>query len=491
MLGDISNYSPAVLATLASPGRAAAKQLSNARVDSLPSGRFPRSGVLHETRCSSDAVELSASSSSSPSRAHNRSSSPFFTTTHLEAFDASSSPAPPCLGSKLPPSSPILRLQSLSSLPPSSPAFVETTPAHDEFRPASPFAREDTATIQDEPLALSLDCGTVLYFGRKAKKAIARPPRSSSPGFSPSDRAIPVLLPRSAKNASRIHCSARIVDRRRGNKVTLEVRVTGQNGMKIDGKRWKVGEVARFKVERGRQVELSFWGWDAIVTVAANDKNEAEPSVRASSPVNSDDDRGDDEFGGARTTNPAATKRRRVAPSPAPSCPSEADSLLQAPLPSLASIRARALADSPSFDLAGLLASTIVFHPRSTVGVDELVRALLKESGQGMWSVLSDERDEVERLKDSREGEERAVEAWSDVCQAVLASERMFGMIDNTGLKDASGHPLPPYYYYIPDLDPSPSRVEALEPFVKRVRGARTAKPVRYFWAKPSLKKNK
>jgi hypothetical protein len=38
---------------------------------------------------------------------------------------------------------------------------------------------------------------------------------------------------------------------------------------------------------------------------------------------------------------------------------------------------------------------------------------------------------------------------------------------------------------------PSASRVEALEPFVKRVRGARTSKPVRYFWAKPSLRKNR
>jgi hypothetical protein len=58
-------------------------------------------------------------------------------------------------------------------------------------------------------------------------------------------------------------------------------------------------------------------------------------------------------------------------------------------------------------------------------------------------------------------------------------------------LQDASGRPLPPYYFYIPDQDPSPDRVAALEPFVKRVRGARTKKQARYFWAKPSLKRNR
>lgn len=57
--------------------------------------------------------------------------------------------------------------------------------------------------------------------------------------------------------------------------------------------------------------------------------------------------------------------------------------------------------------------------------------------------------------------------------------------------QDASGRPLPPYYFYIPDQDPSSDRVAALEPFVKRVRGARTKKQARYFWAKPSLKRNR
>ncbi|GAA5870614.1 hypothetical protein JCM16303_001535 [Sporobolomyces ruberrimus] len=458
MLGDISNH-------CSSPATASKRSL--ATVESQTLGLQKQFPV--------------ASSSSSPSNL-NWSSSPFFATTRLDAYHASSSPAP---ANKLL-STPTKRANLLASLPPSSPSFALSSSA--DFEQLDVVSEEDPATVQQEDsVNIRLEGGTVLYFGRKAKKAI---PRTRSPGYNPTEQSVPILLPKSAKNASRIHCSARIVKSKKSeavaaNKFTVEVRVTGQNGMKIDGKLWKAGSLARLTVESGRELELSFWGWDANVTVVGTNKRSTKrdeaTGLKRSTPASSSLDSLSEDDGEIEQRGPP--KRSRMA-SPALSTTS-LSSLASPPALSFAATRARSLASSTSLDLPGLLASAIVFHPRSTVGVDELVRALLKESGPQLWQVLSDDREEVEKLKETPRGEAEAVRAWTPVCQEVLREERMFGMIDNTGLKDAAGRPLPPYYYYVPDLDSSRSRVEALEPFVKRVRGARTSKPIRYFWAKP------
>ncbi|GAA5959057.1 hypothetical protein JCM3765_006325 [Sporobolomyces pararoseus] len=472
MLGDISNQHQA---SLGSP-RAFSKQ------------------SLQETA----SKGLASSSSSSPSRL-NGSSSPFFSNSRLDAFHASSSPGP--TSSKLL-STPTKRQNLPASLPPSSPSFG-LGQEDEELDLSSPRQQQQQQALSSEELpeeefstvALRLETNTVLYFGRKAKKAIPRVQRS--PGFNPSERSIPILLPKSAKNASRIHCSARIVKHQQTTsksggkgkgKVTIEVRVTGQNGMRIDGKLWKAGSLARLTVENGRELEFSFWGWNANVTVVAPSSSsssrkgidEAQSSSSSKRPRMT---REDDSESQEEEDDRAGPSKRSRQTSPTTSLSSL--SSFSPPALSPAAIRARSLASSPELDLPGLLASTIVFHPRSTVGVDELVRALLKESGQQLWQVLSEDREEVEKLKQTSRGEEDAVRVWIPVCQEVLKSERMFGVIDNTGLKDAAGRPLPPYYYYVPDLDQSRSRVEALEPFVKRVRGARTSKPIRYFWAKP------
>ncbi|GAA5976729.1 hypothetical protein JCM5350_006734 [Sporobolomyces pararoseus] len=470
--------------------------ISNQRQASLSSPRALSKQTLERTA----SKDLASSSSSSPSRL-NGSSSPFFSNSRLDAFHASSSPGP--TSSKLL-STPTKRSNLLASLPPSSPSFG-LGQEDEELDLSSPRQQQQQssnglpAEEESSSVALRLETNTVLYFGRKAKKAIPRVQRS--PGFNPSERSIPILLPKSAKNASRIHCSARIVKYKQTvsksggkgkGKVTIEVRVTGQNGMRIDGKLWKAGSLARLTVENGRELEFSFWGWDANVTVVAPSTssssssskrkaiNEAEQSSALKRPRTTmeDDSESQEEEDGR-----AGSSKRSRQTSPTTSLSSLSSS--SPPALSPAAIRARSLASSPELDLPGLLASTIVFHPRSTVGVDELVRALLKESGQQLWQVLSEDREEVEKLKQTNRGEEDAVKVWIPVCQEVLKSERMFGVIDNTGLKDAAGRPLPPYYYYIPDLDQSRSRVEALEPFVKRVRGARTSKPIRYFWAKP------
>ncbi|GAA5921530.1 hypothetical protein JCM1841_000554 [Sporobolomyces salmonicolor] len=485
MLADISNCPSSISAAPSSPAgyHHASASLPNKR-------RLPTSEADGALPSRLKIKRNLSSSSSSPAR---RASSPFFANTRLDAYHASSSPSSSRLN--------LTPKKRFASLPPSSPSFGLSSSTALELASDAPDG------AQSEPLTLRLERGTVLYFGRKAKKAI---PRAPSPGFNRVERALPILLPKSAKNASRIHCSARIVpdgDDHVEGKVAVEIRVTGQNGMKVDGKLWRAGSVARLEVEPATKMMLSFWGWDAEVIVAESeapleeaDDEDAFGSFRASSPASSalnslfdDEDSHDDDE--AEEHSRRAPRPRAAPSSPAGTLSSLSSSpiLASVPLPSSspsAASRAFSLASSLSLDLPGLLASSIVFHPRSTVGVDELVRALLKETGS-MWDVLSTDAAEVERLKETRDGEQQAVEAWKDVVEDVLKDEKMFGMIDNTGLKDAAGQPLAPYYYYIPDLDPSPSRVEALEPFVKRVRGARTAKPVRYFWAKPSLRKNR
>lgn len=371
----------------------------------------------------------------------------------------------------------------------------------------------------------------MLYFGRKARKAL---PRHRGLLGEQDDTHVPVILPRTAKNASRIHCSARIVDRLVEREAfVIEVRVTGQNGMKVDGKVRRNGSIVRVEKRAGAVLKLSFWGWSAKVIVAESEVglDDAEESdLESLSPVteSADESGPAPEEVGEDAQRPS--KARRRAPSPALSFRSDDHGLspepeLSAPaapssrassvalVPSAAALAAANLAHSLGLDLPGLIASAIVFHARSTVAATEVVHGLLTET-RSMWTILTSDEEELERLKDSPKGEQRAVEAWREVVEETLAREDMFGMIDNSGLKasrarslgmrppypdffirtglqDASGRPLPPYYFYIPDQDPSADRVAALEPFVKRVRGARTKKQARYFWAKPSLKRNR
>ncbi|BGP05594.1 hypothetical protein JCM10049v2_001400 [Rhodotorula toruloides] len=457
--------------------------------------------------------QFSSTSSSSPAPGAG-SSSPFFQRSHLDTFYAPTSPTSSTYEKH--PLSPVRPAPSnaCTSLPPSSPSFgLSSATALDKLvKVSSVLASEAPAASAEQksdpgleaPRVVHLERDTVLYFGRKAKKALPRSPLQHGANRLTH---VPIMLPKSAKNASRIHCSARIVSAPSSSpRVQVEIRVTGQNGMKVDGKVRRDGSVVRLEKRAGESVKLRFWGWDAQLVVAESEaemrseegsdgelgdlpseveeeevdtstcsKRRSRPASRAASPALSfySDDHG-------LSPQQRPTHLPTSSPlSPPPSLPSFT--------PSASSARAASLTRSLNLDLPGLVASSIVFHSRSTVAVDEIIHALLRETGS-MWDVLS---DQVEELKDTEEGERRAVEAWRGEVETVLDEEEMFGKIDNTGLKDASGHPLPPYYFYIPDSDPSPDRVAALEPFVKRVRGARTKKQARYFWAKPSLRRNR
>ncbi|GAA6033412.1 hypothetical protein JCM8097_006738 [Rhodosporidiobolus ruineniae] len=522
MLSDISNRSvqaavpPAASSALSAssssaPNNANKRALLSSEADALPSK------LLKRTLASS-----STSSSSSPAP-----SSPFFRNSRLDAFDAPSSPVG--LGSSkssLPPSSPsFLRLGAASSLEKLASATDESeelaAPSSAQPQPL-PQKKHRAVVVADAdsdlPRVLHLERGTVLYFGRKAKKAIPRPSATS-----PSKKTyIPVLLPKSAKNASRLHASARILPVLLGEEqhevLTVEMRVTGMNGLKVDGKLYRAGETPRWTVAPGKRMELAFWGCPRMELVVAEsevDLGSATDEDDENDVVSEASDRESDEDVVGRAGAASSSRGRASSPAysllydaglsplavssalPSLSSLSSAASSSSTPsyspaprLPSASTAHAESLVSSLNLDLPGLIASAIVFHPRATVAVDEVIRALLRETG-GMWSVLELGEEETERAKESVEMEDRAVAAWRELVEDVLDEEEMFGRIDNTGLKDASGQPIPPAYYYIPDQDSSPERVAALEPFVKRVRGARAKGGVRYFWAKPSLKKNR
>ncbi|GAA6053727.1 hypothetical protein JCM3770_003186 [Rhodotorula araucariae] len=497
MLSDVTNRPPAAPPADAANGASSAnnkRPLSlSSEDDAVQPAKLPYRRDLAAT-----------ASSSSPRGA--ASSSPFFQRTQLDAFNLPTSPLSTSADKHALPTSPIQRFSSLASLPPSSPSFglsrstSSSTAALDGLvaaasgataaLPAAPTSPRDPGL--ETPRVWHLERGAILYFGRKARKALPRARDSA--------QHIPVVLPKAAKNASRIHCSVRIVSRAEqelDGSLEVEVRVTGQNGMKVDGKVKKNGSVVVVEKKAGASLRLKFWGWDAKVVVAESevslDDEDDERSVftqRRAAPAYLDDEYA-----------PLSRRSRSVSRASSPAYNYSNDhglspDLAPVPLPALsrpsssgASTRARALVTSLNLDLAGLVASAIVFHARSTVAVHEVIRALLKETG-GMWAVLSDREDVVDARRDTPAGEDDAVAAWRAVVEEVLAREAMFGMIDNAGLKDASGHPIPPHYFYIPDQDPSPERVAALEPFVKRVRGARS-KAARYFWAKPSLRKNR
>ncbi|ORY90818.1 hypothetical protein BCR35DRAFT_299406 [Leucosporidium creatinivorum] len=421
-------------------------------------------------------------SSSSPVAA-GRSSSPFgFTNSRLAPYDAPTSPSFSKLSTSPAPN-------NFSSLPPSSPSFARSADLLE-----SVVAAPEVAAVEDddddEPLVLRLERGTMMQFGRKAKQRALPCPEAT----------LPIALPKSAKNASRLHCTVKI--KPSTSKIVVEIRVIGQNGMKIDGKLWRAGSVAVLLVEAGAKVDLDFWGWSSVVIVAESEKKKRErtvstraPVIRMSSPASSAynslfDDTGDLSLPEELLPVASSSSSSRAIPASPTHSDHSALSELSSPAHASAALpesRAEVLLGTLGLDLPGLVASQIVFSPRSTVGVEEVIKGLLREVG-GMWNVLKDDKGSEDQ---SEEREDRAVEEWWDVVECVLREQPFFGCIDNAGLKDAAGHPLPPVYFYIPDADPSASRVEALEPFVKRVRGARTSKPVRYFWAKPSLRKNR
>lgn len=454
-----------------------------------------------------------------------------------------------------------------------------------------------------ERATLRFGLGQRIRFGRKVKtKSITATTLSISTtgglhddGAGSTRELITIRLPKSAKYASRLHCTlhavpavvsapsappssatlTRNVDDTttdRADNFSLVVKVLGQNGMKIDGVVFAKGTEKRIESlglkenAAGTKVELEFWGWGMSIILGGGSPAVKVEDEEMEMEIDSEDDSDEDDIGRGiiarrlvssksssknqqqqqqqqnqrrqqqRDSSPALSILSSLSSSPIvesiPLPPPSRNMNKRRRTPSVSSLsssnsssrhdndddddsasathtRALALVDSLSLDLKGLIASAIVFHHRSTVGVEEVIRALLKDVG-GMWAILDDDsnstnagttrrRRDVSMSsidggsddEDRREKrEEEAVDAWWDCVEEVLSGNKMFGCIGNVGLTDATGNAVPPAYYYQPEHDNSTERVEALEPFVKRVRGARVAGGGKqYFWRRPALKK--
>lgn len=118
-----------------------------------------------------------------------------------------------------------------------------------------------------------------------------------------------------------------------------------------------------------------------------------------------------------------------------------------------------------SLDLIGILASGIVFQPRATLTTSECIQLLL---------------DSQPSLQ-----EYGKIEEWRPSVLEALRNGP-FGVIENEGLKDASGKKLEPDWHYNPDLDnDNQERKLSLQPFVKSIRSTQRQKK-QYFFKRPS-----
>ncbi|KAK4048048.1 hypothetical protein OIO90_005949 [Microbotryomycetes sp. JL221] len=446
-------------------------------------------------------LKRAMASSSSPSAG--RSSSPFGSLIGSHRFAPYEAPTSPSLDLDKPltPSlltSPTLNAARLPQLP-SSPVPLTTAArlsldatglSSDSLESTTSYIEPTIVSINPQQ-TLSIERGTVMQFGRKVKRRAV-----AVQAFDKVDQIHSIVMPKHAVHASRLHCIVRLQHlwqdsdtQNQSNqadiKYTLNVAVLGQNGIKINGKRWRRGATASLPVKAGQHIVLDFYSWAQTIIVTPSELTTRHTSEQPSelhdmAPADDHDHQLEELDAIDEELSPALSALSDLASSPV-----RTNQQLTPQPNRQTSGRALELQNELALDLPGLIASAIVFSPRSTVGVEEVCRALLREVG-AMWNVLQGDNDDK-----SDEREDQAIEQWWQVVEQVMLNEPFFGRIDNAGLKDASGHPLLPVYFYVPDRDPSASRVEALEPFVKRVRGARTTKPVQYFWAKPSLRKNR
>ncbi|KAK4692026.1 hypothetical protein P7C70_g9216, partial [Phenoliferia sp. Uapishka_3] len=214
------------------------------------------------------------------------------------------------LSAYLAPSSPVPLSSSKLSLPPSSPplsSHLEQLEQEEDSEEIESFAPQFTAvphvlstqnnnnnTTTRQPTlsprkkqklaptptdtTISLEFGTLYQFGRKAKK----PQHSASfDSYAPLPaRTQTILLPPSAKNASRLHCTVSLLSDTR-----LSIKVMGQNGMKVDGKLWDRGTERELQVVGGQIVELAFWGWGISVVIPGGEDEEEPINLEEQIPV--------------------------------------------------------------------------------------------------------------------------------------------------------------------------------------------------------------
>ncbi|WFD24567.1 hypothetical protein MEQU1_003270 [Malassezia equina] len=398
-------------------------------------------------------------------------------------------------------------------------------------------------TMDTDNLSLPVNYTHTYVFGR-CKDTERATQLAASPAFLGTQPVCLVCLPESAKHASRVHALLRWVPFSRlpgedGAPIgTFVVRILGQNGLVVHNRRLRPGQVVRLLPGT---TPLDFFGATVYVdTPPATTESAALPaparaSVTAVSPnkpmrtpqatlprapspeadpvlnVPSSPPRWHHE-----PAMPAPESERDATPEPRSSSP-EAE--LRAPrvTPSKVSAKdsAAALLEqarmlvtrlAPTYDLAGLLASAIVFHRTATISVSEAVRSVLAstpsmlrgEAGAraaafspSSRKILSDEAStrapgHGERILSWRTDDPRwataARQAWHERLEQELNTTPMFGEIQRPG-KDTRGNPLECWYYYDKEQDVDRERAENLGAFVKPMRNAvRSQKPI--FWKK-------
>ncbi|WFD20892.1 hypothetical protein MCAP1_003147 [Malassezia caprae] len=447
--------------------------------------------------------------------------------------------------------------QRLPSPPPSSPPRdALDAPSHRGCSPTKPL-RAPTMRLQpmEAPSVITMDSAemplsanyTHTYLFGRCKDTERATQLAASPAFLGTQPVVLVCLPDSAKHASRVHALLRWVPFSQlpgqdGAPIgTFVVRILGQNGLVIHGRRLRPGQVVRLLPGT---TPLDFFGATVHVdtppatTERATLPAPARAPVTAVSPIKP-----------MRTTRPTIPRaptpeaepalhvpsspprwhERDETPAPEPereplseprssSTPASPEAEPSAPRTapkvstkdSAAALleQARSLVArlAPTYDLAGLLAGAIVFHRTATISASEAVRSVLASTPsmlRGEAGARAAAFSPSSRTITSEEASSRAPghgerilgwhmedtrwtavarQAWHERLEETLKTMPMFGEIQRPG-KDTRGNPLECWYYYDKEQDVDRERAENLGAFVKPMRNAvRSQKPI--FWKK-------
>jgi len=405
-------------------------------------------------------------------------------------------------------------------------------------------------TMDAAETSLSVSYTHTYLFGR-CKDTERATQLAASPAFLGTQPVVLVCLPESAKHASRVHALLRWVPfsqlaGQNGAPVgTFVVRILGQNGLVVQGRRLRPGQVVRLLPGT---TPLDFFGATVHVDTPPATTERATPpalaraSVTSVSPIKpvqsvqpaiprapSPDAEpalnvpsSPPRWHNDRDASPDPEPERGTSPEPRvyspplwlsspedePSAPRTATKVSAKDSAAALLAQARSLVArlAPTYDLGGLLAGAIVFHRTATISASEAVRSVLASTPsmlRGEAGARAAAFSPSSRTIASEEASSRAPghgerilgwhsqdarwasvarQAWHERLEDELKTTPMFGEIQRPG-KDTRGNPLECWYYYDKEHDMDRERAENLGAFVKPMRNAvRSQKPI--FWKK-------
>jgi ribosomal 50S subunit-recycling heat shock protein len=323
--------------------------------------------------------------------------------------------------------------------------------------------------------------------------------------MSPSSTTAIVVLPRSAKHASRLHATLNL-----SSDGLFSISVQGQNGVLIDGQRAKRGTRASWDVDEGEEIVVDFHGAKVCVTVEDLDDDDDRGRKKrqrvsmSDSESEAEDSADEDNYDGGEKRAATVTSPSSPLSSPTKSSilsdvsdqvkyedeDSEEDSdeeddddddddqhqHQRDEPPQKLDVPPSDNAAPLDEEVVGSLASAIVFHPRSTVFFSEATAAL-RTSQPWLANVSTGEISRV--LRNGPFGE--ILNNGLKVC--VCSHSRSKRRAERKRCaerkcffweQDADDKPLEPAYYYMPARDWDLERRSSLEPFVKAIRTSQT-----------------